>query len=116
MQDTAFLNRRYEIQERVGKGGMAQVYRARDTNLDRIVAVKILHEHLSDDPTFKERFEREAKFVASFNHPTIVQVYDFDSFDRAGQRVYYMVMPYVAGQTLRDLLEDLNAKDEMMKP
>jgi eukaryotic-like serine/threonine-protein kinase len=60
---------RYQIQERIGTGGMARVFKAWDTNLDRLVAVKILHDHLADDPNFKERFEREAKFIASLNHP-----------------------------------------------
>ncbi|MCA9903746.1 MAG: serine/threonine protein kinase, partial [Anaerolineae bacterium] len=62
---------RYEIRERVGAGGMARVFKAWDVNLDRWVAVKILHEHLVDDPSFKERFDREAKLVASLNHPGI---------------------------------------------
>jgi serine/threonine protein kinase len=95
---------RYEIQERIGRGGMAQVFKAFDTNLERVVAIKVLHDYLSDDPTFKERFEREAKFVASFNHPHIVQIYDFDSVERGGQQLYYMVMPYIPGHTLRDEL------------
>ena len=66
---TGFINTRvgrYEIRERIGTGGMARVFKAWDTNLDRAVAIKILHEHLADDPTFKERFKREAKFIASF--------------------------------------------------
>ncbi|HEX2621385.1 MAG TPA: protein kinase, partial [Phototrophicaceae bacterium] len=105
---------RYEILERIGRGGMAQVYKAHDMNLDRLVAVKVLHDHLSDDPTFKERFEREAKFVASFNHPNIVQVYDFDSVERAGERLYYMVMPYVIGNTLREELETLGTQDKLI--
>ena len=76
-----FLNaqlKRYELHEKLGSGGMARVYRGHDRNLDREVAFKVLHDHLSDDPTFKERFEREAKFVASINHPNIVQIYDYD--------------------------------------
>ncbi len=117
MVDTQFLSRRigrYDILERIGKGGMAQVYRALDTNLDRVVAVKVLYEHLSDDPTFKERFEREAKFVASFNHPNIVQVYDFDSFTKDGTTNYYMVMSYIAGHNLREELEQHQKQDRLM--
>ncbi|MBC8171523.1 MAG: serine/threonine protein kinase [Anaerolineae bacterium] len=105
---------RYEIMQRIGRGGMAQVYRAHDTNLDRQVAVKVLHDYLSDDPTFKERFEREAKFVASFNHPNIVQIYDFDSTVRGGEHLYYMVMPYISGNTLKDDLEVFRAKETLM--
>jgi serine/threonine protein kinase len=105
---------RYQIQERIGRGGMAQVFKAFDINLDRTVAVKLLHDYLSDDPTFKERFEREAKFVASFNHPNIVQIYDFDSVERSGQHLYYMVMPFVPGHTLRDELIGYAEKEQRM--
>lgn len=105
---------RYQIQERLGAGGMARVYKAWDTNLDRLVAIKILHEHLADDPTFKERFEREAKFVAGFNHPNIVQVYDFDSVERDGQRLYYMVMSYVPGKSLATILEEAAERQERL--
>lgn len=104
----AKLNRleRYEIRERLGAGGMARVYRAWDTHLERLVAIKILHEHLADDDTFKERFEREAKFIASLNHPNIVQVYDYKATERDGFPLYYMVMSYVEGKTLRQVLEE----------
>jgi serine/threonine protein kinase len=105
---------RYQIQDRIGRGGMAQVFKAFDTNLDRTVAVKLLHDYLSDDATFKERFEREAKFVASFNHPNIVQIYDFDSVERGGQHLYYMVMPFVPGHTLRDELMEYAGKNQRM--
>lgn len=97
---------RYLLQERIGTGGMARVYKAIDTNLDRPVAIKILHEHLSDDPNFKERFEREAKLIASLNHPNIVQIYDFNWFERDGYPVYYMVMPFIPGQTLGMILDE----------
>ncbi len=96
---------RYEIRERIGAGGMARVFKAWDVNLDRWVAVKILHEHLVDDPSFKERFDREAKLVASLNHPGIVQVYDFNHFERDGVPVYFMVMPFIAGDTLRQTID-----------
>ena len=68
---------RYEIRERLGVGGMARVFMGWDTNLERQVAIKILHEHLVDDSSFKERFDREAKLVATLNHPNIVQIYDY---------------------------------------
>jgi serine/threonine protein kinase len=105
---------RYVIQERIGAGGMARVYKAWDTNLERPVAVKILHEHLADDSNFKERFEREAKLVAALNHPNIVQIYDFNAVERDGSTLYYMVMSYIPGKTLRDLLEELAARDEIL--
>ncbi len=101
---------RYQLRERLGSGGMARVYKAWDTNLERLVAIKILHEHLADDPTFKERFEREAKFIASFNHPNIVQLYDYKVSPRDGSLLYYMVMSYVPGQTLAAYLEDVSAR------
>jgi hypothetical protein len=96
---------RYVLQEKIGVGGMARVYKAWDTQLDRDVAIKILHEHLADDASFKERFEREAKFVAGFNHPNIVQVYDFALSAWRGSDHYYMVMSYIPGETLRTVIE-----------
>ncbi|RMG83573.1 MAG: serine/threonine protein kinase [Chloroflexi bacterium] len=105
---------RYKILEVIGSGGMARVYRAWDTNLERPVAVKILHEHLSND-TFKERFEREAKLVAALNHPNIVQIYDFDSIEIDGHSVYYMVMAYISGPTLANVLAQA-AEEERTLP
>ncbi len=105
---------RYELKERLGSGGMARVYKAWDTNLERLVAIKILHEHLADDPTFKERFEREAKFIAGFNHPNVVQVYDYDVINRNGVPLCYMVMSYIPGQTLREYLEAAETRSERL--
>lgn len=105
---------RYQIQEKLGSGGMARVYKALDTNLDRVVAIKILHEHLTEDPTFKERFIREAKLVASIHHPNIIQVFDFDSIEVGGQTIYYMVMPYISGMTLSHLLEEMREKKQKL--
>lgn len=105
---------RYEIRDRIGSGGMARVYKAWDTNLERLVAIKILHEHLADDPTFKERFEREAKFIASFNHPNIVQVYDFAILSHGGFPLCYMVMSYIPGKTLREVLEESEQRSERL--
>jgi serine/threonine protein kinase len=101
---------RYELRERLGTGGMARVYKAWDTNLQRNVAIKILHEHLADDPLFKQRFEREARFIASFNHPNIVQVYDYAVIEREGVPICYMVMSFIPGKTLRDALEDVESR------
>jgi serine/threonine protein kinase len=96
---------RYELRERLGKGGMAIVYKGWDTNLERPVAIKVLHEYLVDDNDFRTRFEREAKVVASLDHPNIVQVYDFDVAERNGEPMYYMVMKHIPGKSLRALME-----------
>ncbi len=114
LMNTSIGRGRYVIQERIGAGGMARVFKGYDTNLDRPVAIKIMHEHLSEDANFKERFEQEAKFVASLNHPNIVQMYDFDSFNRDGQNVYYMVMSYIPGTTLQDRLKELGNQESLM--
>lgn len=108
------LSNRYELKERLGAGGMATVYRAVDKNLGRDVAIKVLHEHLVHEETFKERFEQEARFIASFNHPNIVQVYDFDTVELASGKVYYMVMPYLVGTTLVDVLMECRKKEETL--
>ena len=105
---------RYRLEERIGIGGMARVYKATDINLDRPVAIKILHEHLASDSTFEQRFIREAKFVASFNHPNIVQIYDFDVIETNDGNLYYMVMPLLTGSTLKDILEDIAVKGERL--
>lgn len=105
---------RYIIKERIGRGGMAEVYRAYDTNLERDIAIKVMHAYLSDDGTFRERFEREAKIVAAFNHPHIVRIYDFDHITYNDETLYYMVMPYLSGGTLRDRLLDLQEKNQLM--
>jgi len=101
---------KYEIIERLGRGGTAEVYKARQPNLDRFVAVKLLHPFLADDPEFKERFEREAKNVARLRHSNIVQVYDFE-YDSPSES-YYMVMELISGQTLKERLEAMFARGE----
>ena len=106
MTQPRLLGGRYELDGVVGRGGMAEVYRARDIRLDRIVAVKTLREDLARDQTFQARFRREAQSAASLNHPSIVAVYDTGE-DMAGPTpVPYIVMEYVDGRTLRDLLRD----------
>src|SRR5262245_46645240 len=87
----------YQLLERIGAGGMGEVYKARDTRLDRTVAVKILRTHEAHDPRARERFEREARAVAALNHPHICALYDVG---RAGN-VDFLVMEYVDGATLR---------------
>jgi tRNA A-37 threonylcarbamoyl transferase component Bud32 len=86
----------YEIQEPIGKGGMAEIYKARHVRLDRPVAVKVLPARLAAEGDFRERFEREARAVAQLKHPNIVQVYDFG--DCGG--LYYMAMEYIPGRDL----------------
>jgi eukaryotic-like serine/threonine-protein kinase len=106
MTQPRLLGGRYELDGVVGRGGMAEVYRARDIRLDRIVAVKTLREDLARDATFQARFRREAQSAASLNHPSIVAVYDTGE-DMAGPTpVPYIVMEYVDGRTLRELLRD----------
>src|SRR5713101_1038788 len=91
----------YEIQSPLGAGGMGEVYRARDTRLDRTVAVKILPTRLSDNPQAKQRFEREARAISSLSHPNICHLYDVGSQDR----VDYLVMEYLEGETLASRVE-----------
>jgi hypothetical protein len=99
---------KYKIVERLGRGGMAEVYKAFQTNLDRYVALKLMHPFLADDPGFAARFEREAKAVAALHHPNIVQVYDFEA---AGDTPY-MVMEFIEGATLKTRLESLAHRGE----
>ena len=90
----------YEIQSPLGAGGMGEVYRARDTRLERTVAVKILPSHLSEDPEAKQRFDREARTISSLNHPNICTLHDVGHQDG----IDYLVMEYLEGQTLADRL------------
>src|ERR1700680_3401869 len=86
----------YEIESPLGAGGMGEVYRARDTRLDRTVAVKVLASHLSSSPELKQRMEREARTISSLNHPHICQLYDIGSQDGTD----YLVMEFLEGETL----------------
>ena len=92
---------RYELQELVGKGGMSSVYRARDRLLERMVAIKILHEHYSSDEDYVERFRREARAAARLSHPNIVTV--IDRGEAEGRQ--FIVFEYVDGQNLKELVE-----------
>jgi eukaryotic-like serine/threonine-protein kinase len=91
---------RYEIEELVGTGGMSSVYRARDTVLERTVALKVLHEHHSSDPEYVERFRREARAIARLNHPNIVTVIDRGEFE--GRQ--FIVFEHVPGENLKDVV------------
>jgi eukaryotic-like serine/threonine-protein kinase len=106
MTQPRLLGGRYELDGVVGRGGMAEVYRARDIRLDRVVAVKTLRDDLARDQTFQARFRREAQSAASLNHPSIIAVYDTGEDMAAGVPAPYIVMEYVDGRTLRDLLRD----------
>src|SRR5579872_2354810 len=91
----------YEILGELGAGGMGEVYRARDTRLDRTVAIKVLPEHLSSDPQLRERFDREAKAISSLSHPHICPLYDVGHQDG----VDFLVMEYLEGETLAHRLK-----------
>jgi eukaryotic-like serine/threonine-protein kinase len=93
---------RYRVEESLGHGGMASVFLAHDSELDRPVAIKILADNLASDPSFRERFLREARMAASLSHPNIVQVYDAGEDDGRP----YIVMEYVKGPTLADELRE----------
>ncbi|MBR5163283.1 MAG: serine/threonine protein kinase, partial [Schwartzia sp.] len=95
------LEERYELLEHIGGGGMADVYKAHDTVLDRMVAVKILHAQLAGDEDFLEKFHLEAKGAARLSHPNIVGIYD------VGQDAerHYIVMEYIAGETLKKKIQ-----------
>src|SRR3954470_11957681 len=86
----------YEIQSPLGAGGMGEVYKARDTRLDRTVAIKILPDQLSDDAHFRERFEREARTISQLDDPHICALYDVGN----EQGTSYLVMQYLEGETL----------------
>ena len=94
------FNGRYELLRRIARGGMADVYLARDVSLDRQVAVKVLFPEFANDPSFVERFRREAKAAANLNHPKIVGIYDWGQ----EQGTYYIVMEYVVGRSMADVL------------
>jgi serine/threonine protein kinase/beta-lactam-binding protein with PASTA domain len=104
MTQPRLLGDRYELDGVVGRGGMAEVYRARDLRLDRIVAVKTLRTDLARDQTFQARFRREAQSAASLNNPSIVAVYDTGEDLSTGSSIPFIVMEFVDGRTVRDLL------------
>ncbi|WP_177244427.1 Stk1 family PASTA domain-containing Ser/Thr kinase [Streptomyces sp. yr375] len=99
------LDGRYRVEARIAVGGMATVYRAVDTRLDRVLALKVMHPALAADGSFVERFIREAKSVARLAHPNVVQVFD----QGADGSYVYLAMEYIAGCTLRDVLRERGA-------
>jgi serine/threonine protein kinase len=104
MNAPVILNNRYQLQERLGAGGMAMVYRAHDLTLERTVAIKILRKDFSNDPSFRQRFHQEAKAAANLSHPNIVTVHDFGLY--ADQ--LFIIMEYVPGNDLKTLLKERN--------
>jgi eukaryotic-like serine/threonine-protein kinase len=109
---------KYELQERLGHGGMAEVWKAYDTQLRRYVAIKLLHANLQADPDFVTRFEREAQAVASLRHPNIVQIHDFQVSEppESESSTPYMVMAYIEGQTLATYIANTSAKGKIPSP
>lgn len=96
------IDGRYRIIDRVARGGMAMVYEAVDTRLDRVVALKVMHSSLADDPEFVARFHREARAAARLTHPNVVAVYDQGESDG----LIYLAMEFVVGRNLRDVLQE----------
>jgi len=99
VEDMVF-GRRYRVTEKIGSGGMAEVYKAVDEVLGRTVAIKVLHSHYSSDPAFVARFRQEAQAAANLSHPGIVNIYDWGQDGEA----YYIVMEYVHGADLKELV------------
>ncbi len=95
---------RYRLEGRLGFGGMSTVHLAMDMRLERQVAVKLLAEHLADDPAFVSRFQREAQAAARLVHPNIVQVFDSGRDERTDQ--YFIVMEYIEGSSCAEILRD----------
>lgn len=95
------LDERYELMEKIGSGGMADVYKAKDILLDRIVAVKILHSNFAEDNDFIVRFRHEAQSAGKLTHPNIVGIYDVG----CDGDIHYIVMEYVEGETLKQYID-----------
>jgi len=102
------FNERYRLKEKIGSGGMAEVYLADDLQLGREVAVKVLHAQFAADPAFIQRFRQEAQSAANLNHPNIVNIYDWgNTYDWRDQvDLYYIVMEYVEGRDLKEILRE----------
>lgn len=110
---------KYKLVERLGHGGLAEVWKALDTQLERHVAIKLLRPDLRSDPKFLMRFQREAQLIASLHHPNIVQIHDFQVFrseDDSPTPIAYMVMDYVEGETLADYIGRTSGKGQVPSP
>ncbi|MDU5569685.1 MAG: Stk1 family PASTA domain-containing Ser/Thr kinase [Peptoniphilus harei] len=100
------LANRYEILEKIGTGGMGNVFKAHDRKLDRIVAIKVLKLEYNEDNNFIRKFKRESLAAASISHPNIVSIYDVGTEKVEDKEVHYIVMEYIDGKTLKDLIND----------
>lgn len=100
MNEGTLLNGRYQLLEKLGSGGMAEVFRARDPILDRIVAIKVLRQDYSNNPEFQEHFRTEARAAANLSHPNIVTVHDFGF----AENLLFIVMEYIPGKDLKQLI------------
>jgi len=109
---------KYELRERLGHGGMAEVWKARDTQLQRYVAIKMLHANLQADPSFVTRFQHEAQVIASLHHPNIVQIHDFQVSQppESEQTTFYMVMAYIEGKTLAEYIASTSVHGQIPSP
>jgi len=115
---------KYQLVECLGHGGTAEVWKALDTQLQRFVAIKVLRPNLRDDPTFLERFKREAQLIASLHHPNIVQIHDFQVQPAASAQdsapdmhpIAYMVMDYIEGLTLANYIGNTSNKGQVRPP
>src|SRR6266496_1247340 len=109
---------KYELRERLGQGGMAEVWKAFDTQLQRYVAIKVLHSKLLEDPNFVTRFELEAQLIASLHHPNIVQIHDFQVSrpPESSGTIAYMVMAYIEGKTLASYIGHTSAQGKIPSP
>src|SRR6266699_665757 len=96
----------YKILQKLGEGGMGVVYKAHDTELDRVVALKFLPHYLTSDPTEKERFYHEARAASALNHPNVTTIYEIKEFDSpvSGKQLY-LSMEFIEGKTLKQLIE-----------
>jgi eukaryotic-like serine/threonine-protein kinase len=111
------LNGRYKLLQRIGSGGMSLVYKAQDLSLGRLVAVKVMHESLTDDEGFLQRFQQEAHAVANLTHPNIVTVHDIgQDEDGNGQYRHYIVMEYVEGKTLKQIIREVYGQNGRFFP
>ncbi|HEY4898214.1 MAG TPA: protein kinase, partial [Candidatus Nanopelagicaceae bacterium] len=110
------IDNRYELVTLIASGGMASIYKATDRRLDRFVAVKIMHPHLANDEEFVNRFIREAKAIAALSHPNIVSIQD-QGWNEGGTPAVFIVMEYIDGFTLRDLLIERGplSPDELLR-
>src|SRR6266704_1548329 len=109
---------KYELRERLGRGGMAEVWKAFDPQLQRFVAIKIMHADLQNDPDFMNRFLREARVVASLHHPNIVQIHDFQISrpPESDSTIAYMVMDYIEGPTLAEYIRETSSMGKFPTP